>query len=312
LHCARDAALREFGCGSCAQRRVSPFELSEPRSLAEALALLASGEAAVHPAGGCTALMLMMKAGLLAPARLVSLRRIEPRYASIEARGGEVRIGATCTLAAIERSPLVQRELPVVIRTLRTLANVRVRNVATLGGNLAHADPHMDLPPLLAALGATVTIVARGGERSLGIEDLISGYYQTALAPSELITEVRIPTRLAHHAVYRKITARSADDWPTLGVAVALDVAGNAVREAHLVASAAFDRPTRLAAAAQVLCSGPIDVACIARAADAAAAEVQPIADAHGSAAYKRELLRVHLRRALRQALGMQTEQAGA
>jgi len=288
------------------------FELSEPRSLQEALALLANDEASVHPAGGCTALMLMMKSGLLQPTQLVSLRRIEPRYASIDARPGEVRIGATCTLAGIEHSPLVQRELPVVSRTLRTLANVRVRNVATLGGNLAHADPHMDLPPLLAALGAMVSIASRGGERTLAVEDLIGGYYQTRLEPGELITEVRIPTRLARRAVYRKVTARSADDWPTLGIAVALDIAGNAVCEAHLVASAAFDRPTRLPAAEQVLCAGPVSESGIASAADAAAAEVQPIADAHGSAAYKRELLRVHLRRALRQVLGLQTEAAGA
>lgn len=282
---------------------MKPFDLHEPEVLSEALALLDTTDGRVRPAGGATALMLMMKAGVLEPSKLVSLRRVAPAHSAIVTTGDAVEIGALSTLSAIERSDVVAAKLPVVARTLRTLANVRVRNVATLGGNLAHADPHMDLPPVLIALGATVVIASRSGSREAPVAELITGYYETSLAPGELIVKVRIPTRFAGHAAYRKITTRSADDWPALGVAVALDRSGAVVREARIAASAAFDRPVRLHAAEAVLSNAAPDEELIARCADIAAAAAEPIADERGSAAYKRELLRVHVARALRDVL---------
>lgn len=282
---------------------MKPFDLHEPEALSEALALLDTTDTSVRPAGGGTALMLMMKAGVLEPSALVSLRRVAPAHCAIVAAGEVVEIGALATLSAIERSDIVAAKLPVVARTLRTLANVRVRNVATIGGNLAHADPHMDLPPVLIVLGARVVIASRSGERELPVADLITGYYETSLAPGELIVKVRIPTRFAGHAVYRKVTTRSADDWPALGVAVALDRSGLAIREARIAASAAFDRPVRLQAAEAMLGNAVLDEVLISRCADAAAEAAEPVADERGSAAYKRELLRVHVARALRAVL---------
>src|SRR5262249_12099459 len=138
---------------------MTPFELAEPASLKEAVGLLDAEDPTVRPIAGGTALMLMMKAAVFRPSRLVSLRRIEPRYAEISAGpDGHLRVGAMATLSALERASAVREKLPIVIRTLRTLSNVRVRNVATVGGNLAHGDPHMDLPPVLIALDARVTI----------------------------------------------------------------------------------------------------------------------------------------------------------
>jgi carbon-monoxide dehydrogenase medium subunit len=232
---------------------MTPFELAEPRTLDEALGLLDREDTSVRPAGGCTALMLMMKAGVLKPRRLVSLRRIEARYFGIEARDGMLRIGAQATLRELERSGVIGRAAPAVQRALRRLANVRVRNVATLGGHLAHADPHMDLPPLLTALGAQVRIKGRAGERALAIEDLLRGYMETALAPDELITEVDVSMTRARYCAYSKVTTRSADDWPALGVAVALEVADGAVRDARVVIGAAVDRPTRLQSVERLL-----------------------------------------------------------
>ena len=282
---------------------MKPFDLQEPGGLAEALALLDPKDASVRPAGGGTALMLMMKAGVLEPSRLVSLRRVAPGHAAITSAPDCIEIGALATLSSIECSTVIASRLPVVARTLRTLANVRVRNVATLGGNLVHADPHMDLPPVLIALGATVVIASRSGEREIPVADLITGYYETSLALGELIVKVRVPTRFAAAAVYRKITTRSADDWPALGVAVALDRSGATIREARIAASAAFDRPVRLLAAEALLANVVADEALIGRCADAAADASKPIADERGSAAYKRELLRVHVARALREAI---------
>jgi len=242
--------------------------------LREALALLDVNGA--RPMSGGTALMLMMKAGVLRPARLVNLRRLGLDGIELGAKG-ELRVGSMTTLRALEKSPLL-KAWPVIVRTLRTLSNVRVRNVATVGGHLAHGDPHMDLPPLLSALDATVTIAGPKGERSCPVEALYAGYLETTLAQGEIITRLTVPAMGARRAAYLKCTTRSADDWPALGVAVVLDG-----QKASIVVSAATDRPTRLASVE-------------------AAEELRIESDLHGSAAYKKQLLRVYLARAIHEA----------
>src|SRR5262249_32597442 len=169
-----------------------PFELAEPRSLKDAISLL-DGEDGVRPIAGGTALMLMMKAGVFRPTRLVALRRIEGENGGALAPHGSLQRGALATLGALERTKGLGEAFPVIAQTLRTLSNVRVRNVATIGGNLAHADPHMDLPPVLAVLGAQVTIAGPAGERNVAVEHLFAGYYETVLARNELIAKVSVP-----------------------------------------------------------------------------------------------------------------------
>lgn len=286
---------------------MTPFELLEPRSLREAASLLEAGEASVRPVSGGTAVMLMMKMGVLRPARLVSLRAIEKRYSEITVGAdGALHIGAMATLSAMERSPVIRKEAPVIARALRTLSNVRVRNVATIGGHLAHGDPHMDLPPVLIALGARITVINPKGERAIPLDKLHTGYLETALQRNELIAEVIVPCQGARLAAYLKCTTRSADDWPALGVAAVLEMDGAAVRDARLVISAATDTPKRLADAEGILRGAKVDDALLKRAGEAAAAEAGVIGDTHGSAAYKRELLRVYLARAVRAALDTQ------
>ena len=250
---------------------MAPFELLQPATLGEALALL-EGEGA-RPFGGGTALMLMMKAGVLRPPRLGSLKNL--RLDAIEANGS-LRVGAMTTLRALERSEAVRKGWPVIPRALRTLSNVRVRNVATVGGALAHADPHMDLPPLLSALGAQVALEGKKGRRVLPVEDLYAGYLETNLR-NELITHVEIPPLGKRGAAYLKCTTRSADDWPAVGVAVLLG------DDTRIFVSAATDRPTRIAD-------------------EAALAGLAIEGDLHGSAEYKRHLLKVYLRRAIDEA----------
>jgi aerobic carbon-monoxide dehydrogenase medium subunit len=283
---------------------MTPFELFEPTSLKEALGLLDADDPAVRPVGGGTALMLMMKAGVFRPTRLVSLRKVGGRFSGIKAGGdGSLTIGATTPLAALEHSAEVARLAPVITRTMRRLSNVRVRNVATVGGALAHGDPHMDLPPVLIALGASVTTVSPAGERTLKVEDLLTGYYETALAKDELIAEVTIPAQGARRAAYMKFTAGSAEDWPAVGVAVSVESAGDTLRDAIVVASAATTKATRLKSAEDALGGARLDDAALKRAGEAGAAEADIISDVRGSAAYKRELVRVHIGRAVRQAL---------
>ena len=271
---------------------MSPFELAAPSSIAEAVALLADEGA--RPLSGGTALMLMMKAGVLRPPRLVSLRNLG--LDKIEANGS-LRIGAMTTLRALEKSEAVRKGWPVITRMLRTLSNVRVRNVATIGGALAHADPHMDLPPLLSALGASVTIAGLDGERSAPVEELYAGYLENTLKRNELITRLEIPALGKRRAAYLKCTTRSADDWPALGMAVVLD--GD---NARVFMSAATDKPTRLVAAEKILKGSSFNQDILKRAGEAAAEGVQIEGDMHGSAAYKKQLIRVYLARTVHEA----------
>jgi carbon-monoxide dehydrogenase medium subunit len=284
-----------------------PFEMAQPTSLREAVGLLDPDDPAVRPVAGATALMLMMKSGVFRPTRLVSLRSVETSFARTEARpDGELRIGALSTLSSLEHSEAVRQRAPVVVEALRTLANVRVRNVATVGGHLAHADPHMDLPPVLIALGASVLVFGPSGDRVIPVEELFAGYYETALERNELIAELIVPPQGRKGAAYFKCTTRSADDWPALGVAVSVDSDGAEIREARIVISAATQKPTRLAAAEAVLRGGASD-AVLRRAAEAAADEAEVVSDNHGSAPYKKQLVRVYVERAVRKALGAST-----
>jgi carbon-monoxide dehydrogenase medium subunit len=283
---------------------MTPFELLQPTSLPQALALLDPDDTSVRAIAGGTALMLMMKAGVFRPSRLVSLRKLPEEHSRITLAGdGELSIGAMTPLSLVERSAEVARFAPVIPRAMRRLSNIRVRNVATIGGNLAHGDPHMDLPPVLIALGAHVTVAGPKGERRIAVENLFAGYFETVLQKNELISQLRIPGQGKSRAAYMKVTTGSAEDWPALGVAVSLETEGSAIKSARVVVSAATEKATRLPASEQVLAGADIERNTLARAGDAAADAVECISDIRGSAAYKRELVRVFVRRALRQAL---------
>ncbi|AOK19261.1 molybdopterin dehydrogenase [Burkholderia cepacia] len=280
-----------------------PFEFLVPYSIEEALSLLDAEDPGIRPVGGGTAVMLMMKAGVLRPTRLVSLHAVERRYTELHVNAsGALVIGGLTRLSTIENDADVKRGWPMLARTMRTLSNVRVRSVATIGGGLAHADPHMDLPPVLSALGAIVSISGPHGTRSVPVADLCTGYYETVVARDELITAVTVPAQPSHTA-YMKVTTRASHDWPALGLALAMDVRDNIISKASVFIGAATDRPTRLTAAQAVLDGATIEDATLLRAGEAGVQEVDLIGDQHGSAAYKRQLLKVMLGRAVRLAV---------
>jgi carbon-monoxide dehydrogenase medium subunit len=281
-----------------------PFEIVEPRSLREAIALLDPEDASIRPIAGGTALMLMMKAGVFRPTRLVSLRAIEKHFSEIRVDAdGSICIGALTPLASLEYSRDIQRMLPVVGRTLRVLSNVRVRNVATVGGALAHGDPHMDLPPVLIALGANVHVLGPDGERAIPVAELITGYYETQLAKNELISAIVIPPQDGNRSVYLKCTTRAAHDWPALGVSVSIDADRDHVREATVVVSAATERAMRIEEVSALLVGQRPSAKLLREAGKVAATAVELTGDMLGSVPYKRQLVRVYVERALRQAL---------
>ena len=278
-----------------------PFEIAEARSLREAVEMLDPEDASVRAIAGGTALMLMMKAGLFRPTRLVSLRLVQGcSEIRCDADGG-VRIGALTSLSTLEYSHDIQRLLPVIGSALRVLSNVRVRNVATIGGSLAHGDPHMDLPPVLIALGASVRVLGRRGERMIPVADLLTGYFETQLAKDELISELLIPPQNGRQSAYLKCTTRAGHDWPTLGVAASVAVDGDYVREATVVVGAATERATRIDALRPLLVDRRPDAKLLRAAGEAAATALAD--ELQGSPAYKQQLVRVYVERVLRQAL---------
>jgi carbon-monoxide dehydrogenase medium subunit len=280
------------------------FELLEPATLDEAIGLLDPDDAAVRAIAGGTALSLMVQSHIFKPTRLISLRRLNGELRGVHVEGdGSLRIGAMTTLTELERSPVLQISEPVLSRALHTLSNVRVRNIATVGGHLAHGDPHMDLPPILVTLGARVRAVSPRGERWIEVADLITGYYETSLAGDELIVELLVPAQPpGARAAYAKFTALSADDWPAVGVAVWMRREGETIVETRIAVGGATDHPTRMTAAEAAVTGSAPDAKKFAAAADAAADEVEPLGDLRGSAPYKREMVRVHVRRALERA----------
>lgn len=256
--------------------------------------------------GGGTALMLMMKAQIFKPIRLVSLRRIRGPLEGLDVSsdGRHMRIGAMATFSELENSPAIAQHFPVIPQAMRTLANVRVRNVASVGGNLAHGDPHLDLPPVWMALAAEVRIIGKAGERTVPVEDLFVGYYETTVRDGELIAEIHVPIRPTWRSTYVKVTTRAIHDWPALGIAISAEIVGRRIGDLRIVLSAALDKPTRLVAAEDVLRGVEIGEASLRRVGEAAVAEVDIHSDGRGSAAYKNHLLRVHLARAFESLVG--------
>ena len=279
-----------------------PFELHRPTTAAEACALLASlGEDAVPYAGG-TELLLLMKEGLLRPRHLVDIKRI-PGLGAITERDERLVIGATVTHRTVERSAVVRARAPLVTAVARHVANVRVRNVGTVGGNLAFADPHSDLATLFLALDATVDLVSPRGGRTLALDEFVRGPWDTTRADDELLASVTVmPERGRTAAAYVKF---GMHERPTLGVAVVLrlEAQGDRTRvaDARIAIGCVNPRPTRARdAEARLRGCDIVDLLDAAgEAAARAAAGADPADDLHGSADYKREMVAVFTRRAL-------------
>lgn len=278
---------------------MNAFEVTLPQTLQEAVALLDADDPSVRPISGGTALMLMMKSGVFRPSRLVSLRDVEKECFSMGVMpDGSFRIGAMASLTQLQQDEALFSFAPVIRHTMRVLSTVRVRNVATIGGALAHGDPHMDLPPVLAALDADVVAIGQNGERTIPVRELHTGYYETVLSGGELIREVIIPPQSGRTATYLKCTTRAVKDWPALGVAVCMQMTADTARDTRLVIGSVGDRPARMPEAEAILNDRALTVDSIREAAEATADQVETISDELGSAAYKKQLVRVYVERA--------------
>lgn len=281
------------------------FAFHTPDSLEATLGLLAEhGDEAKLIAGG-SALLILMKQDLVQPGHLVSLQRVE-RLRGVRAANGELAIGSLTTHRELETSPLVGQHCPALAETFRKVATIRIRTVATIGGNLAHGDPSLDPPVTLLALDARVRLAGPGGERELPLDELFVDYYETAIRPDEVLTEVRVPLLPPRSsAVFLKFLPRTEDDYGTVTVAVRLtaDASGQRCEDVRIALGAAGSTTLRARAAETALRGQQLGEEAFRAAAAVARGETDPISDLRGSAEYKRQMAEVFVRRALARAL---------
>ena len=275
------------------------FDYSAPTSLDDVFAELASSPDAKLLAGGHS-LIPLMKLRLAAPEKLVDLRRV-PGLQGVSRQNGGFRIGAMTPHAELEHSP----ELGLLSRAASTIADPQVRHFGTIGGSVAHGDPASDLPAVLLAADAQVTLQAAGGAvRSVTADDLFIDYLTTAVQDGEVLTEVRMPGLDGYGFGYQKFNRR-AEDWAMVAVCALMRVEDGTVSDVRVGLTNMGSRPLRARAVEDALRGQPATAEAIASASAAADEGTSPSGDLNASADYKRHLSRVMCRRALSEAAGL-------
>lgn len=287
------------------------FDYHSPTTLAEAVALLGRyGDDAKVLAGG-QSLIPAMRFRLAMPETLIDLGRLE-NLAYLREENGDLAIGALTRESALEELPLIAQRYPLLADTAAVIADPLVRNLATVGGNLAHADPANDHPATMLAYGATIVAEGPNGRREIDIDDFFTDLFETSLAADEILVEVRIPTPgPGSGGAYLKIE-RKVGDYAVSAVAVQLTVADGSIRDARVGLTNVSPVPMRSAGAEAAL-KGQVPSAEVYEAAGkAAAADCDPSPDLRGSVEYKRDLTRILTKRAVTQAVERATTTGGA
>lgn len=279
-----------------------PFEYASPKTLPEAIALLQGHPEAKILAGGHS-LIPMMRFRLASPAMLVDLNRL-PGLSYIREEDGWLKIGAMTREAELERSDLIHQKYPLLADTARVIADPLVRNLATVGGNIAHADPANDHPATMLAYGAEAVATGPNGERVIPIKEFFQDAFQTALEHDEILMEIRIPTSKPRSGgAYLKLE-RKVGDYATGAVAVQLTLDKNGACESAGVGLTNVGlMPIKAEEAEKALLGSKADEAAIRNAAQLAADAAEPADDQRGSAEYKRHVIKTLTVRALRKAL---------
>ena len=278
------------------------FDYHQPKTLSEAIGLLSKlGEGAKVLSGG-QSLLPLLKLRLGSAGHLVDIGRV-PGLEDIREEGGFLKIGGRARESDLEHSDVVRKKYPILADTAAVIADPLVRNMATVGGNLAHGDPANDHPATMLALGATVVATGSKGERTIPIDQFFTGLFETALAHDEILTEIRIPAPPPKSGgAYVKLE-RKVGDFATAGVAAQLTLgAGGEVVRAGIGLTNAGMTPVRAAAAERFLQGKKLDEATVRQAARLAADAADPSPDRRGSVEYKREMARVLTARALKRA----------
>jgi carbon-monoxide dehydrogenase medium subunit len=274
------------------------FELAEPQTLEEACSLLNDDGDAKALAGG-TALLTLIKYGIFIPKTLVNLTKIHGMSGiDYDAQCG-LRIGALTSIYDVESSPLVRQHYPLLAEACHVVANIRIRNMATLGGNLAHGDHQSDPPTALVALDAGVELIRRKRMRQMKLSEFLLGSYETALEPGELLSAVVVPPPENWRGTYIKFTSGSSEERPCAGIAALVRMEQGTCRDVRLVVGAVSPRPVRTHHAEEFARGKEFTEGVLQMIGAEASRVVDPMDDLRGSASYKRQLVGVLVRRAL-------------
>ncbi len=279
-----------------------PFEYLEPETLDEALALLAEDPDDTLVLAGGTSLVILMKQELVRPARVIGLRKLA-QLRAIRSGDAGLTIGALATHGSLARASDVNAFSPALAATFAAVATVRIREQATVGGNIVHADPSQDPPVTLLALDATAVAMSKARARRIPFDELFVDVFETSLEPDELLLRVELPALpVGARATYKKFLPNTLDDYATVAVAavVATDADGRCTH-ARIALGGAGPVPLRAHDAERSLVGRRLDDRSITEAAALAAAATDPIADLRGSARYKRAMAGVWTERALRE-----------
>lgn len=279
---------------------IRSFQLLQPKSLPEAVELLQKHGDDARPLGGGTTLIILMKQRAIHYSYLVDLQTI-PGLSEIKKEVDGVRIGALASHRMVETSPLIREVYPLLADAFSRIGNVRVRETASVGGNLAHADYRLDPPPPLLVLDAEVSAFGPKGARAIPLKHFFRGMYETALEPGELLVDVKIPVMPANSkAAYLRYSTLSANDWPCLGVAGLLVKDDSHCKELRLALGGVAATPILIDGLEftrdQVLDEGLID-----KLLDVVDQQISPSSDLRGSEWYKRRMARLFVKKAVQQ-----------
>ena len=278
------------------------FDYSSPGTLAEAISLLQQHGADAKILAGGQSLIPLMKLRMAAPKHVIDIGRIAD-LSYIREADGHLAIGALTRESDVDASELIREKYPILHDTAAVIADPLVRNMATVGGNLAHADPANDHPATMLALGAEVVATGPNGARTIALTDLFTGPFTTSLHADEILTEIRIPiAKKGGGGAYLKVE-RKVGDFAAAAVAVQITLDGKKISSAGIGLTNVGATPIKATRAEQALIGKAPDDAVIKEAARIAAEEADPSDDLRGSADYKRSLVRVLTGRALRQAI---------
>ena len=282
---------------------IRSFDLLQPRSLAEASKLLVQHGDEARPIAGGTTLIILMKQRAVHYPCLVDLHSI-PGLDQISVESDGIRIGALATHRTVECSPAIRNSIPLIADAFGTIGNVRVRQTASVGGNLAHADYRLDPPPALLVLGAAVTVFGPNGSRTIPLKEFFRGMYETALEPGEILVDVKVPFMPEKsQAVYLKYSALSANDWPCLGVAALLSK-DNGHCEALRLALGGMAATPLIIEGLEFVQGQRLTEPLMEEILRIVNEQISPFSDLRGSEWYKRQMARVFVNRAIRQLAG--------
>jgi aerobic carbon-monoxide dehydrogenase medium subunit len=274
-----------------------PFRYAVPSTVAEAVTLLAEyADAEPRVLAGGQSLVPLMNFRLAQPGHLIDLRRVA-ELDGIRLDGDTLVIGAMTRQSAVEDSPEVAVAAPLLAEAVSFVAHRPIRNRGTVGGSLAHADPAAELPAVALALDAELVAVGPAATRTIPAADFLRGPFSTALAPDEILTEVRLPRRGGGHAFVE--FARTHGSFAIVAVAALVELSDGRIAQASVALTGVAPTAVRARAAEQALVGATPDAASIASAADAAVRGLTPADDIHASAATRLDVARVHVRRAI-------------